>query len=204
MKMTKIWAWLAAVLMPVSVWAAELAPDIMARNATEEVVAIVKQDPSLRSGNARKIHALVETKILPHFDFEHMAKLALAKNWRAATPEQQAAVTTEFRNMLVRTYAASLASIVEYKFDYKPMRMAVGDTDVVVSVEASKSGAPAIPIDYRVEKLDGRWKVYDILVDGVSLVTVYRNSFNSEIRKGGIDGLIDSMRRRNLRPTESK
>lgn len=203
MKMMRLfWLFLAACLAAgagVSA-ATELMPDVLARNVTEEVTAIVKQDPSLRAGNVRKIHALVEAKILPNFDFEHMAKLALGKNWRAATAEQQTALTTEFRNMLVRTYSASLASIVDYRFDYKPLRMASGDTDVTVGVEANRSGAPPIPIDYRVEKQDGRWKVYDVMVDSVSLVTVYRNSFNSEIRKGGIDGLIDSMRRRNQRP----
>lgn len=182
-----------------SALAAEQTPDVIARNATQEVVAIVKQDRDIRAGNAKKIHALVETKILPHFEFEHMTRLAMGKNWRAASAEQQAALMGEFRNMLVRTYAASLSSIADYDFDYKPFRASAGDTDVTVSVEATKSGAPAIPVDYRVERLNGQWKVYDILVDGVSLITVYRSSFNSEIRKSGIDGLIDSLRRRNQR-----
>lgn len=172
-------------------------PDEMARNATEEVASIVRQDRDIRSGNKKKIHALIEAKILPHFDFERMARLAMGKNWRDASVAQQAALTEEFRAMLVRTYAASISSIVDYKFEYKPLRMNPSDIEVMVSFEASKSGSPAIPVDYRVEKQAAGWKVYDILVDGVSLITVYRSSFNSEIKKGGVDGLIDTLRRRN-------
>lgn len=201
-KMTRAYAWflalalsLGAVFMPVA--QANGGPDEMARNATEEVASIVRQDRDIRAGNKKKIHALVEAKILPHFDFERMARLAMGKNWRDASVAQQAALIDEFKAMLVRTYAASISSIIDYKFEYKPLRMSPSDTEVIVSLEASKSGAPAIPIDYRVEKQAVGWKVYDILVDGVSLITVYRGSFNSEIKKGGVDGLIDTLRRRN-------
>ncbi len=186
---------LGAVFTPVA--QANVGPDEMARNATEEVVSIVRQDRDIRAGNKKKIHALVEAKILPHFDFERMTRLAMGKNWRDTSVAQQSALVEEFRVMLVRTYAASISSIVDYKFEYKPLRMNPGDTEVVVSLEASKSGSPAIPVDYRVEKQASGWKVYDILIDGVSLITVYRSSFNSEIRKGGVDGLLDTLRRRN-------
>ncbi|TSA22924.1 MAG: ABC transporter substrate-binding protein [Betaproteobacteria bacterium] len=193
--------YLKIMLTAAFVWAtaaqAETPPDVMARQATEEVITIVKQDKDIRAGNKKKIHSLVETKILPHFDFERMARLAMGKNWKAASAEQQTALIGEFRNLLVRTYAASISSIASYTFEYKPLRAAAGDTDVIVSLEASKSGSPAIPVDYRVEKQADGWKVYDILVDGVSLITVYRGSFNSEIKKGGVDGLIDTLRQRN-------
>jgi phospholipid transport system substrate-binding protein len=145
------------------------------------------------------VYSLVETKILPHFDFEHMVKLAVARNWNVASPEQQSRLTEEFRALLVRTYSASLSSVAEYKIVFKPMRASNGDTDVMVNSEVSKPGAPPITIDYRMEKKGDSWKVYDVLVDNVSLVTVYRNSFNSEVRKGGIDGLIATLAKRNKR-----
>jgi phospholipid transport system substrate-binding protein len=175
---------------------ADVMPDVMVRDLTVEVVKVVSQDKDLRSGNAKKVHALVETRILPLFDFVHMAQLAVGKHWRSASPEQQASLVDAFRTLLVRTYSASMSSIVEYSFDWKPLRMRPGDTDVTVSLEVSKSGAPPIPLSYSVEKQGNTWKIYDVTVDGVSLVTVYRGSFNSEIRKGGVDGLIAALNRR--------
>ncbi|TCJ18529.1 ABC transporter substrate-binding protein [Parasulfuritortus cantonensis] len=190
---------LPLALLASSAALAIIGPDTLARNTTNEVIQIVKQDDDIRNGRASKIYSVVETKILPHFDFQRMTKLAVARNWNTATPEQQDRLVDEFRALLVRTYAASLSSVAEYKVDFKPLRMAAGDTDVVVNSEVSKPGAPPITIDYRMEKMSDAWKVYDVMVDGVSLVTVYRNSFNSEVRKGGIDGLIETLSRRNQR-----
>ncbi len=178
---------------------ASIAPDVLARNTTNEVIQIVKQDADIKNGQASKVLSLVETKILPHFDFEHMVKLAVARNWNVATPEQQSRLIEEFRALLVRTYSASLSSVAQYKIDFKPLRTNNGDTDVIVNSEVSKPGAPPITIDYRMEKKGDAWKVYDVLVDNVSLVTVYRNTFNSEVRKGGIDGLIATLAKRNKR-----
>lgn len=178
---------------------AEIAPDVLARNTTNEVIRIVKQDADIKSGKPSKVHALVDAKVLPHFDFEHMAKLAVATNWGKATPEQRSQLVSEFRALLVRTYAASISSISEYKIEFKPLRLNSGDTDVIVNSEVSKPGAPPIAIDYRMEKQGEGWKVYDVMIDNVSLVTVYRSSFKSEVRKGGIDGLIQSLARRNQR-----
>ncbi|MDD5367145.1 MAG: ABC transporter substrate-binding protein [Gallionellaceae bacterium] len=178
---------------------AAAAPDTLARNTTNEVIQIVKQDDDIKNGRSSKVYALVETKILPHFDFQRMAKLAVARNWNIATPEQQQTLVDEFRSLLVRTYAASISSVSDYKVDFKPLRMASGDTDVIINSEVSKPGAPPITIDYRMEKMGEDWKVYDVVVDGVSLVTVYRNSFSSEVRRGGIDGLIQALTRRNQR-----
>jgi phospholipid transport system substrate-binding protein len=178
---------------------AEVAPDVLARTTTNDVMRIVKQDDDIKNGRASKVYALVETKILPHFNFERMTKLAVARNWNDATPEQRQRLIDEFRALLVRTYAASISSVAEYKVDFKPLRMAAGDTEVIINSEVSKPGAPPITIDYRMEKMDDAWKVFDVMVDNVSLVTVYRNSFNSEVRKGGIDGLIQALARRNQR-----
>jgi phospholipid transport system substrate-binding protein len=172
-------------------------PDVLARNTTNEVLRIVKQDKELKNGNTKKILALVEEKVLPNFDFRQMTQLAVGKNWSKASPEQQKELVDQFRILLVRTYSASLTSVADYKIDFPPFKMTPGDTEVTVNTVVSKPGAPPIPIDYRMEKQDAGWKVFDVLVEGVSLVTVYKNTFNSEVRKGGIDGLVAALTRRN-------
>ena len=192
---------LAAGWLSVSAQAAEIGPDVLARNVTNDVLRIVRQDKDIAEGNTAKVNALVEQKILPLFDFKHMTQLAVGKHWPKATPEQQESLTKQFRAMLVRTYASSLTSVADYKIEFKPFRASPDDDEVTVSTEVSKPGAPPIPIDYRLDKAGNNgWKVYDVVVDNVSLVTVYRNSFNSEVRKGGIDGLIAALPRRNSRP----
>ncbi len=174
-----------------------VSPDVLARNTTNDVLRIVRQDRDIKGGDLNKIHDLVEQKILPNFDFRKMTQLAVGQHWRRATPEQRDRLVDEFRTLLVRTYAASLSSVADYRVEFKPLRMNSGDTDVTVSTEVSKPGAPPIPIDYRMELQEGGWKVYDVLVDNVSMVTVYRNSFNNEVRRGGIDGLVAALSRRN-------
>lgn len=172
-------------------------PDVLAKDTTNEVLRIVKQDKDIKGGNNKKILDLVEEKILPNFDFLQMTRLAVGKNWKQATQAQQDELVNEFRTMLVRTYSASLSSVADYKIPFKPFRLAPGETDVTVNTEVSKPGAPPIPINYRMEKQGEGWKVYDVLVDNVSMVTVYRSSFSSEVRKGGIDGLLATLSRRN-------
>ncbi len=176
-----------------------VAPDVLVRGTTEEVVRIVKQDKELRNGDPQKVYELVDTRVLPHFDFRAMTQLAVGRHWRSASPEQQAALVKEFRTLLVRTYSAAIGSVVDYRIDFKPLRMRPEDTDVVVNTEVSRPGSPPVTLDYRLERQANGWKVYDVLVDNVSLVTVYRNSFNNEVRRGGIDGLIQSLVRRNQR-----
>lgn len=193
---------LAATLAASSAARAEVSPDALAKNTTNEVLRIVRQDKDIKSGNSKKILDLVEEKILPNFDFQHMTQLAVGKHWPRATAEQQQALVNEFRTMLVRTYSSALSSVADYKVDFKPFNSAPGDTDVTVNTEVSKPGAPPIPIDYRMEKKNGTWKVFDVQVDNVSLVTVYRNSFNSEVRRSGIDGLLAALQRRNKPPAE--
>lgn len=185
------------VILALGARADVMPPDVLARNTTNEVLRIVKQDKELKNGNTRKILALVEEKILPNFDFRQMTQLAVGKNWSKASPEQQKELVEQFRTLLVRTYSASLTSVADYKIEFPPLKMAPGDTEVTVNTVVSKPGAPPIPIDYRMEKQDAGWKVFDVLVEGVSLVTVYKNSFNSEVRKGGIDGLVAALTRRN-------
>lgn len=194
-------AWLATSL-PAH---AEMEPDDLAQATTSEVIRIVSADKDMKKGNSKKVYDLVQAKILPHFDFEQMTKLAVGANWKLATSTQQSALIDQFQALLVRTYAASISSVADYKIEYKPLRVKPGETDVTVNSEVSKPGAPPIPIDYRMEKQGKEWKVYDVLVDNVSLVTVYRRSFASEVKRGGIDGLIQTLAKRNQKnQTETK
>ena len=176
---------------------ADVPPDVQARNTTSEVLAIIKKDKEIQSGDNQKILALVDEKILPHFDFARMTQLAVGKNWQRATPAQRQSLIREFRALLVRTYANALSTFANTQVDFKPLRMQPSDTDVTVKTEVKMPGAQPVTIDYSMEKMEDGWKVYDVAVDGVSLVTVYRSSFAQEVRRNGIDGLIDLLARRN-------
>jgi phospholipid transport system substrate-binding protein len=136
-------------------------------------------------------------KLLPNFDFARMTALAMGKNWRVATPDQQKRLTDEFRGLLVRTYSGALSTYRNEKIDYKPLRMNPGDTDVVVRTAVIRASGPPVQIEYSMEKKADAWKCYDVLVAGISLVTNYRDEFNAEIAKGGVDGLINALASRN-------
>jgi phospholipid transport system substrate-binding protein len=175
----------------------DVAPDALARSVTDEVLAIVRADKDLQAGNQQKLVQLVEAKVLPHFNFAHMTQLAVGRNWRQATPEQQKTLTEEFRTLLVRTYTAAFTGYRNQSVEYKPLRMAPSDTDVVVkSLVKQPSGQP-VAVDYRMEKLSGAWKVYDVKIEGISLVENYRNTFNAEIDRNGVDGLIRALSNKN-------
>lgn len=170
--------------------AAEMAPDALVKETSRDVLEIVKKDKDIQAGSKQKIYALVDAKVLPHFDFKRMTQLAVGKSWRQATPAQQDELVKEFRTLLVRTYSTSLSTYKNQVIDYKPLRMESGDTDVTVRTVVNQPGGQPIPIDYGLQKTADGWKVYDVVVDNISLVTNYRGSFSSEIRKSGIDGLI--------------
>lgn len=170
--------------------AAEMAPDALVKETSQDVLEIVKKDKDIQAGNKQKIYALVDAKVLPHFDFKRMTQLAVGKSWRQATPAQQDALVKEFRALLVRTYSTSLSTYKNQVIDYKPLRMEPSDTDVTVKTVVKQPGGQPIPIDYSLQKNTDGWKVYDVVVDNISLVTNYRGSFASEIRQSGIDGLI--------------
>lgn len=175
------------------VLAADTAPDVLARTTTNEVLAILKQDKELQNGNLGKVHQLVEAKILPNFDFNRMTQLVIGKHWPSATAQQKQALVTEFRNLLVRTYSSSLTAFTNQTVEFKPMAVKPDDTDVTVRSEIRQPGGQPIPIDYRMYKTSFGWKIYDVTIDGVSLVTNYRSSFSSTIRQRGIDGLIKTL-----------
>jgi phospholipid transport system substrate-binding protein len=175
----------------------DLAPDALVRKSIDEVLAIIKADKELQSGNPGKLHALVEEKVLPHFDFTRMTRLAVGRNWAQASDAQKDALAKEFQTLLVRTYSTSLSQYRNQTIDVKPAKIAAADKDTVVRTVVNQPGGQPIPIDYSMERTDKGWKVYDVVVDGVSLVTTYRGSFNDQIQKTGIDGLVKTLAERN-------
>jgi len=189
---------LASIVCSLSALAQDpIPPDALVKEVTQEVIAIVKQDKDIRSGNTKKTIALVEEKVLPHFDFRRMTALAMGANWRKATPEQQKLVIEQFRTLLVRTYSSAISSYRDQVIEFKPLRAQPTDTDVVVRSEVKQSGTEPVPIDYNMEKTPDGWKVYDLAVGGVSLVTTYRDTFANEVRNSGVEGLIKTLAEKN-------
>ena len=177
--------------------AAQEAPDALVKRVTDEVLAIIKADKDLQAGNTQKVVSLAEQKVLPHFDFTRMTRLAVGKNWQQANDAQKESLTKEFRTMLVRTYSTSLSAYRNQTIEVKPLKIAAQDKEATVRTAVIQQGGPPIPIDYAMEKADSGWKVYDVVIDGASLVTTYRGSFNDQIQKGGIDGLVKTLADRN-------
>ena len=184
-------------------WSQE-SPDALVRKNTTEILAALKADKDLAAGNQKKIEKLADEKILPLFNFVRMTQLAVGRNWKDANDAQKKSLIDEFRTLLVRTYSTSLTQFRNQTIDVKPTKMAAGDTEVVVKTQVVQPGGQPIPIDYSLEKSGDSWKVYDVLIDGVSLVTNYRSSFNTEIQKSGIDGLIKSLADRNSKNAAQK
>lgn len=185
---------LAAAAAPVR---AQEAPDAMVKRVQQEVLQIIKTDPKVQAGDQARTREVVETKLLPNFDFTRMTALAMGRNWRQATPEQQQRLTTEFQSLLVRTYAGALNQYRDQQINYKPLRAEDKATDVIVRTEVVRPGQQPVQIDYGMEKSGDGWKSYDVIVGGVSLVTNYRDEFNEQIRSGGIDGLIRTLADKN-------
>ena len=187
----------ALALVYLSAASAEEAPDVLVKSVTLEVVDLIAKDKEIQSGNRGKLIQVIDTKVLPHFNFAAMTALALGQNWNKATPEQKKRLTEEFRTLLVRTYASALAAYSEQKFDFRPLRAKPSDTDVTVQVRVLQPGAQPVPIDYAMEKTSSGWKVYDVMVGGVSLVANYRTEFSNVVRQSGIDGLIRDLEVKN-------
>jgi phospholipid transport system substrate-binding protein len=177
--------------------AADIPPDVLAKTTTEEVLEILRANKDIRS-DPKKVTELVEAKVLPNFDFTKMTRLAVGKGWRQATPEQRATLVTEFRNLLVRTYGSSLTQYKNETVEFKPFKMDPNATDVTVRSQINRAaGGQPIAVDYSMEKTANGWKVYDVTVEAVSLVTTYRGSFADEVQRSGIDGLIASLQQKN-------
>jgi len=169
------------------------APDVLVRNVTEDMLKTMQQDKEIQNGNLKKAAAMIETKVLPHFNFKRMTALAVGKDWRQATPQQKDKLAGEFKTLLVRTYSNAIVSYRNQTVEYKPFRMQSSDTEVVVRTHVNQPGGKPIQLDYFLSKDGDSWKVFDVVVAGVSLVTNYRDAFGQEIRANGIDGLISSL-----------
>lgn len=172
-------------------------PDVLAKRVTDELVAILRADRDLYTDNPTKVMELIETKVLPHFNFMRMTRLAVGKNWRRASPQQKDALVGQFRTLLVRTYATAFRTYRDQTITYRPLRMRPEDDDVVVKSQVVQPGAPPVNVDYSLEKTGNGWKVYDVTIEGVSLVQTYRSTFNGEVQRGGIEGLIKALDTKN-------
>ena len=170
--------------------APELTPDALAKKTTEEVLAVLRADKAIQNGDVKRAYELVEAKVLPNFDFNRMTQLAMGKYWPRASAQQKQQLVAEFRNLLVRTYASSLTRFSNQIVVFKPLAGANDPNDVTVRSQILQPGGQPIPIDYSMYKTAFGWKVYDVTIENVSLVTNYRASFASTIRQAGIDGLI--------------
>ena len=176
-------------------------PDKLVRSVADDLLKALRQDPELRTGNQAKMSELIEQKVAPHFDFERMTRLAVGRSWRQATPEQQKALIEQFRALLIRSYSAAFSGYQNIVIEVKPLRVQPDEEDVQVHSEIKlPGGAPPVNVDYSMYKASADWKVYDVTVEGVSLVTTYRSTFAEEIRQSGIDGLIKSLVEKNAPP----
>ena len=189
---------LAAVSMTLALAAAQAqtAPDALIQQLSTEVIDAVKSDKAIQAGDVGKIIALVDSKVMPHVNFQRMTASAVGRFWRTATPEQKKRLQDEFKILIVRTYAGALTQVKDQTVQLKPLRAGAGDAEVVVRTEVKGKG-DSIQLDYRLEKSDSSWRIYDVNVLGVWLVDQYRSSFAQEIGAAGIDGLIAKLAERN-------
>lgn len=172
-------------------------PEDLVRKTADDVLSVLKTDKDIQAGNKEKIYALAEEKIIPNFDFEQVSRLVLGKAWRSATEEQKTNFKFEFKTLLLRTYAVALSKYKDQKINFKPTRMDPADTKVTVKTEIIQDGAQPIAVDYSLAKGDSGWKVFDIVIENVSLVTNYRSQFATEIKQNGIESLIKKLAEKN-------
>ncbi|MGH8706410.1 MAG: MlaC/ttg2D family ABC transporter substrate-binding protein [Burkholderiales bacterium] len=172
-------------------------PDVLVKNVTLEVVDIIARDKEIQAGDRKKVIALIEAKVVPHFNFDAMTASAVGRSWEKANAEQKVRLTDEFRALLVRTYASAIAAYSGQKLEFRPLRAKPTDTDVTVNVRVLQPGAQPVQIDYDMEKRPTGWKVWDVRVAGISLVANYRTEFDNQVRQAGIEGLIRTLQQKN-------
>jgi phospholipid transport system substrate-binding protein len=191
----KVLALWVCVALPVA--AQDLGPEELVKKITQDVLETIKSDKQLAGGDRQRAIKLAEEKILPHVDFEEATRLAVGRSWAQATPEQKKKLVSEFRNMLVRTYSNAIQPYEGQQMKVMPVRMKPGDTEVTVQNQFIRSGAQPVKIDYSMRKTDKGWKIYDIVVEGVSLVLTYRSEFDAVVKQEGVDGLIKRLSQKN-------
>lgn len=180
--------------------AQEMKPDELVKKVSDEVLAAVKSDKQLAAGDKQKALKLAEEKVLPHIDFHEATRLAVGKSWSQASPEQKQKLVEEFRRMLVRTYSSAIQAYEGQTMKVQPVRMKPEDTDVTVRNQYIRAGGKPVQLDYQMHKTDNGWKIYDIVVEGVSLVLTYRSEFDAVVKQQGIDGLIKRLADKNAPP----
>jgi phospholipid transport system substrate-binding protein len=185
------------MLLALSVGAQEMKPDELVKKVTDDVMAAIKSDKQLAAGDKQKALKLAEEKIIPHVDFEEATRLAVGRSWRQASPEQRKQLVTEFRRMLVRTYSNAISAYQGQTMKVMPLHMKEGDTDVTVRNQYIRPGAKPVQLDYQMHKVGSEWKIYDIVVEGVSLVLTYRSEFDAVVKQDGIDGLVKRIAAKN-------
>jgi phospholipid transport system substrate-binding protein len=193
-----------AAQAPAAAPSATAAPDALVRDLSNDVLNAIKADNALKSGDVNRVQKLVDEKVLPYVDFQKMTQLAVGRGWRQATPEQRAALTREFRTLLVRTYSGALSQVTDHQVKLRPFRAQPGDTDVMVGTNIVASRGDPIQLDYRLEKTDAGRKIYDGNILGVWLVENYKTQFASQINAGGVDGLIKTLADRNKQLEQGK
>jgi phospholipid transport system substrate-binding protein len=193
-------AWFASAALAFGAAAAQAQAvkpaDVLIKEVSVDVLDSVKADKTIQAGDVNKIMALVDSKVMPHVNFQRMTSAAVGRYWRQASPDQQKRLQDEFKTLLVRTYSGALSQVRDQTVQLKPMRGNAEDPEVVVRTEIRGRGDP-IQLDYRLEKTAAGWKIYDVNVLGIWLVENYRNSFAQEIGANGIDGLITKLAERN-------
>lgn len=188
-----IFLFLAIGLLASPARSAPANPDTLVENTAQEVLQIIRQDKTLQGSRARLLD-LVEAKILPHFNFTRMTRLAMGKNWSRATPDQQQQLIKEFRTLLIRTYSNALTDYRDYAIKVEPLKAPADASEVIVKTKVMQDrGQQPVPIDYSMEKADDGWKVYDVTVAGISLVTNYRSTFSNQVRDGGVEKLLKTL-----------
>lgn len=195
--MSKVLAFLAGAALALNAFAQELAPDQLVSKITDEVLAAIKGDKELAAGDKQKALKLAEEKVLPYIDFEHATRLAVGRAWNQASPEQKKRLVTEFRNMLVRTYSNAIQAYQGQTLKVMPSRGKQDPEDTVVRTQFVRAGGQPLPIEFHMRQAEKSWKVYDIVVEGVSLVMTYRSEFDAVVKQEGIDGLIKRLAQKN-------
>jgi phospholipid transport system substrate-binding protein len=195
-----VWLVLAAALFTLKGFAQESGPDELVKKVTDDVLATIKADKQLAAGDKQKALKVAEEKVLPHIDFQEATRLAVGKAWADATPEQKKRLTDEFRRMLVRTYSNAIGSYEGQTMKVHPTRMKPDDAEATVRAQFIRAGGKPLPLEYQMRKTAQGWKIYDISVEGVSLVLTYRSEFDSIAKQQGLDGVIKRLAEKNAPP----
>ena len=195
--MSKVLAFLATLAFATVAVAQELAPDQLVQKITDDVLAAIKSDKDLAAGDKQKALKVAEEKVLPYIDFEQATRLAVGRAWNQATPEQKKRLVTEFRNMLVRTYSNAIQAYQGQTLKVLPSRGKQDPEDTTVRTQFVRAGGQPLPIEFHMRQTEKSWKVYDIVVEGVSLVMTYRSEFDAVVKQEGIDGLIKRLAQKN-------